>query len=77
MNSITKKCGKCNQIKNLEEFTVEPKREGGRHSICRKCKSEYDKKYKIENKEKIASRATDYWNKNKERIKKRDRKSVV
>ena len=37
----TKVCTKCNIDKNIEEFY---RLAQGRHSMCHKCKSEYNKK---------------------------------
>lgn len=69
MNSITKKCNKCGLIKSLDCFTVAPKRESGRHSICKSCKSEYDRIYREKNKSRISEKQSEYWKANKEKIK--------
>jgi hypothetical protein len=71
MDSITKICSNCKIEKPLSNFTDAPKRAGGKHSICKSCKREYDKEYRNKNKEKIARYHSEYWNKNKETITKR------
>mgnify|MGYP006921388197 FL=1 len=71
MDSITKKCSSCKIEKPLSDFTDAPKREAGKHSVCKNCKREYDKEYRNKNKEKIAKYQGEYWNKNKETISER------
>jgi len=71
MNSITKKCSNCKIDKPLSDFTDAPKRENGKHSVCKMCKREYDKDYRNKNKSKIAKYQSGYWQEKKEEIKKR------
>jgi hypothetical protein len=68
MDSITKKCNTCGQKKNLSEFTEAKKRSNGRHSICKDCKREYDKKYRDKNANRIAESQSQYYKENKTRI---------
>ena len=39
-----KKCTKCNKIKALEDFPVRKEMKDGRHSHCKSCRSDYDKR---------------------------------
>jgi hypothetical protein len=48
-----KVCTKCNQEKSLNDFHRHPKNLDGRNSICKICKVEYAKQYRLKNPEKI------------------------
>jgi len=80
-----KLCKKCNTKKplNSEHFDRSKKLKSGFQSYCKSCKSELNKKYieqnrdkvkakqmewHYENKERANKRSRDYWNKNKEKI---------
>lgn len=50
----TKKCNKCGKMKPLPEMTRRRDEETGEFkylSLCKSCKAEYQKKYKIEKRE--------------------------
>ena len=50
----TKKCNKCGKMKPLPEMTRRRNEETGEFkylSLCKSCKAEYQKKYKIEKRE--------------------------
>ena len=84
----TKICTCCNTEKNLTEFHKKKAIKDGHSTICKKCKSEKDKKYREENKTKIYQskkeyreknidiiriKKKEYNNNNKEKISKRDK----
>lgn len=84
----TKTCTCCNTEKNLTEFYKRKTIKDGHSTICKKCKSEKDKKYREENKTKIYQskkeyreknidtirvKKKEYRNNNKEKISKRDK----
>lgn len=84
----TKICTCCNTEKNLTEFHKRKSIKDGHSTICKKCKSEKDKKYREENKTKIYQskkeyreknidiiriKKKEYRNNNKEKISKRDK----
>ncbi len=55
----TKKCNKCGKVKPLPEMTRRRDEETGEFkylSLCKSCKAEYQKKYKIEKREAPKSR---------------------
>jgi hypothetical protein len=62
---ITKECNRCNQVKELSEFTVAKKGLGGRDSRCRSCRAEYH----INNREYINARVKKWADVNKDRVK--------
>jgi len=62
-----KECSKCEVIKTVDRFT---KDRGGLNSCCKECK----RKYRQENKERIAEHMRKYRQENKERIAEKDRK---
>ena len=39
-----KRCGRCNEVKSLEEFPLDSKGVHGRHGYCRECKAAYMRK---------------------------------
>ena len=80
----TKKCSKCQQEKNLCDFTKDRNRPDGLFVYCRECKKveskkeyeknkerifNYQRKYYLENTNKIKSRVSNYNLKNKENSK--------
>lgn len=48
---MTKKCGKCGKVKDIEEFFLNSSKTDGRQSYCKECKKRYDKKYFQKNKQ--------------------------
>ena len=69
----TKKCTKCGIEKPLtaEYYYKDNSKKLGFGSYCRLCKSEYQKNYQKNNKEKIAKRGAEYRKNNKEKLAKR------
>lgn len=78
ISSGKKKCTKCKQKKNLSEFHKDSSNLDGLYPWCKECKnlkrreyvianSDKEKKYREENKEKIASKSRIWYLANKER----------
>ena len=65
-----KKCSKCKEIKNFEEFGKNKSRKDGFHHQCKSCQ----KKYYEENKEQVKKRQKKHREENKELIKERAKK---
>jgi thymidine kinase len=60
---MSKKCGHCQEIKSLEDFSKNSLTASGLSSYCHKCRSEAQKKWRNDNKQKVcADRAS--WRKN-------------
>lgn len=49
-----KVCSKCNQPRDINRFAIDKSKKDGRHTVCKDCKSGYDKAYREipENREK-------------------------
>lgn len=84
MNSITKKCVKCLQVKQIDQFYKSDCNKDGFRNSCKKCfdvqsnryhdgNSEkitsYKKEYRLINLDKIKEKAREWYQKNKEKIK--------
>jgi hypothetical protein len=69
----TKKCTRCNQIKNIDEFSVRSDN-GKPNGKCKVCVKEYYGKYNQNNKDKIKKVRKTHYENNKDRISK-DKKS--
>ena len=61
-----KKCPKCEETKPLDDFHRCSAKPDGRISNCKKCVSEYSKKYRAENAEKRQKTHKDYYERTKE-----------
>lgn len=82
MDSITKKCSKCYEIKQLDCFSTDNRSLDGKFTRCKECESERLKQYYKKNSEKIKNKVSEYsrsnfdkisfYNKN---IRKKDKKS--
>jgi len=57
----TKVCSKCFTEKSLSEYNVCSRVKDGRKAECRDCQRIESKKYRLENKEKIAERMRQNW----------------
>lgn len=68
------KCNKCNLIKSEKDFYKCKACKNGYVKDCKKCRSEYAKKYRELNKTNITKQQKEYRNKNKDKIKKRNKK---
>ena len=67
---MKKICKKCGEEKSLEEFSKDNKSVDLHFSICKEC----NKKYKLDNKEKLKQQSKEYSIKNKEKIKIKSKK---
>jgi len=66
---MNKKCSKCKDVKSIDEFHKKKASKDSYKSICKKCTSEYKKKYRKENADKIRN----YRKKNKDKIREQHR----
>lgn len=69
-----KVCSSCNESKPCSEFHKNKHSKDGFYNKCKKCKSEYGKKYRLENKEIIKRRKKKYRDENKDKIKEYSKK---
>ncbi len=69
-----KTCTKCKEKQDLNCFFKRKTSKNGLNNICKKCISEYQKKYHQKNKEKFNKKSRDYHTNNKERLNKQDKK---
>jgi len=69
-----KQCKKCGEWKDKDNgFGKRKSSKDGYKTICKRCKSEYDKKYREKNKELIIEKRKKYYQKNKENIKEKSK----
>lgn len=71
---MVKKCTKCNEVKNLSNFTKSKSTKDGLNYNCKQCTSKSYKKYYKENTDKLLKKQRDYYSKNKETLRKKDNK---
>ncbi len=71
-----KTCTKCKQEKNLLEFNKQPSKwnTDGYHQHCRVCKAEADHQRYVKNREKHKQRSRNYYDNNREAVRKTHRK---
>jgi len=62
-----KYCWSCNEDLPLCKFGGDSCKYDGMRGICRDCKSEYDKKYRLKNKNKTSERHKKYYLKNRDK----------
>lgn len=55
-----KKCSKCKKSKDLNCFYNKSKSKDGFGYVCKECKSDIDRQYRENNKEKLATNASKY-----------------
>jgi hypothetical protein len=67
---VAKCCGRCGEIKPIDDFTKSSAGLGGRKSTCRGCVSDLCKS----NRERISERTRNWKESNKERVKENDRR---
>lgn len=63
-----KKCSKCKENKQLDEFSKSHKTRDGLQYNCKDCWAKYNASHYVKNKEKIAQQEKDYRTKNRERV---------
>lgn len=68
-----KTCSKCKQSKPLSEFPKKSAAKDGFYSHCKRCKSEADRRYRAENKEKVKNLNKSYYEKNRDEMLTRNR----
>jgi len=61
-----KRCSKCKDVKSIKEFLEDKTRKDGLYPQCKKCVSEYQKKYRSKNKDKLKKRHKEYLELNKQ-----------
>lgn len=66
-----KECERCARILDLACFCKNARKKDGLNTWCRECTSEYKRKYRAENSEKLSAVARDYYEKNADQIKTR------
>jgi hypothetical protein len=52
-----RRCGRCQQLKPVEDFAWRRKKQGQRHNYCRPCHSEYHREHYMANKERYVAQA--------------------
>jgi hypothetical protein len=57
---MEKRCTKCGQIKPLSEFNKNKTRVDGHREMCKNCRSQYEKRLKDSNPEKVRERYNKY-----------------
>lgn len=65
LNHTEKTCTRCKEVKPLELFFNKVGRSDGKSSHCKKCFSKTTKKYKQENKEYLAAKNKEWWERTK------------
>ena len=73
-NVTHKVCGKCRELKSINEFSVCKSKPDGHGSNCKECGKKYAKKYYEENKEQISEQKKKYGEENKEQISEQKKK---
>ncbi|MEK4970667.1 hypothetical protein MKX29_23985 [Cytobacillus sp. FSL R7-0696] len=71
---VARLCTKCDEIKELANFSKDKRKLGGVRSYCKGCESKRSRKYREENREKIAERNRKYREENREKIAESQRK---
>lgn len=70
-NIVTKKCGKCGEVKPINAFTKNKDREYGVGSSCKTCHNKVSRNWQKANPEKVRQASQKYKKTHSERIKKR------
>lgn len=70
MSTLTKKCSKCGEVKELLEFNKDKSRKDGYRYYCKKCGSEYSQRWAKNNPEKNRENAQLWKKNNPEKVKK-------
>jgi hypothetical protein len=55
-----RRCGRCGELKPVEEFAWRRKAKGQRHYYCRPCHSEYHHEHYLANKERYIAQAAEH-----------------
>ncbi len=62
-------CYKCNEAKDIINFTKNKSKKFGVNTMCKSCSKEYMKKYNLEKNEIVKKYREEYKRKNKEKLK--------
>jgi hypothetical protein len=54
-----RRCGRCGQLKPVEEFAWRRKEKGQRHNYCRPCHAEYHREHYLANRERYIAQAAE------------------
>ena len=65
---VVKCCSGCGVVKSLDDFHRDRKRPDGRVYECKECVRARGRRYRAENRDKIAESARRYWEKNRNKI---------
>lgn len=71
-----KKCFKCFEIKNIEEFNKNKSKKDGVNGICKLCHSDYRRNHYLNNKEKVLNQVNEYRINNSEKISEPIKKTI-
>ena len=52
-----RRCGRCGELKPVEEFAWRRKKKGERHNYCRPCHSDYHREHYLANKQRYIAQA--------------------
>jgi hypothetical protein len=55
-----RRCGRCGELKPVEEFAWRRKAKGQRHNYCRPCHSDYHRDHCLANKERYIAQAAEH-----------------
>lgn len=73
---VTKTCTGCGETKPLDRFSKEKRREDNRRSRCKSCDAEYKRRYRAENRDKLAEYQRRYDAENRDKVVERRRRYV-
>jgi hypothetical protein len=68
MSILSKKCTKCGEVKDLDQFTKDKRYADGRYSQCKSCKNGYFRDHYQENQAEIKARKLREYHANRETI---------
>lgn len=69
METLTKKCTKCGEVKDLNNFYLKKRGKYGRTGSCKVCEADKNRKYWQANKDKLSDKSKKYYQENKEQHK--------
>ena len=68
METTTKSCRKCYEVKPLEDYPKHKRYKTGKNTLCKRCYNDYIKKYRAKHPEKVKQAQSLYYLNNRERI---------
>ena len=60
LQSMDKACGKCREVRDIDEFGLDKSKKDGHRTVCKICSNTYNYSYYQRNKEKINKQAAKY-----------------